>query len=414
MQKATVIVGTQWGDEGKGKITDVLAEKSDIVVRYQGGSNAGHTIVIGDKKFAFHLLPSGILRPGKVVVIGNGVVVDPAALFQEIEKLEAMGIQTADLKISERAHIVMPYHKQIDALEEELKGKFGAGTTRRGIGPCYADKAARFGLRVCDLLEEREFREKLEIVYGVKKRFLGAYGKEIVDFQSMLNEYLEYGKKLKPYVCDTAYYLNEAIDAGKKVLLEGAQGTHLDIDHGIYPHGTSSSTFAGGASTGTGIPPAKIGSVIGVVKAYTSRVGEGPFPTELHDRTGEIIREKGQEYGTTTGRPRRVGWLDLVMVNYSVMINGIDTIALTKVDTLAGLEKLKVCVAYRINGQETTRFPASMNELARAVPVYEEFEGWEKPEDRNLKKYIEFIETQTKVKVGFVSYGQRRDAILSR
>lgn len=414
MEKATVIVGTQWGDEGKGKITDVLAEKADIIVRYQGGSNAGHTIVIDNKKFAFHLLPSGILRANKVVVIGNGVVVDPAVLFQELEKLREMQIQTAELKISDRAHLVMPYHKQIDALEEELKGKYSAGTTRRGIGPCYSDKAARFGLRVSDLLDEKEFVEKLRIVYELKKKLLGAYGKEIVDFQSIVREYLDYGKKLRQFVCDTAYYLNEAIDQGKSVLLEGAQGTHLDIDHGIYPHSTSSNTFAGGACTGTGIPPAKIGKVIGVVKAYTSRVGEGPFPTELHDKTGEIIREKGQEYGTTTGRPRRVGWLDLVMVNYSVMLNGIDCLALTKVDTLAGLEKLKVCVGYRIDGKETKRFPASMAQLAIAEPIYVELDGWEKIGDKNLEKYIELIEEHTKVKVGFVSYGQRRDEILVR
>lgn len=414
MEKATVIVGTQWGDEGKGKITDVLAEKSDIIVRYQGGSNAGHTIVVDDKKFAFHLLPSGILRREKVVVIGNGVVVDPAVLLQELEKLNAMDIQTAELKISERAHVVLPYHKQMDELEEEIKGKFGAGTTKRGIGPCYSDKAARFGIRVGDLLDENEFLEKLKIVYKMKKRIMGLYGKNIPSFEAIASEYLEYGKKLKPFVCDTAYYLNEAIDQGKKVLLEGAQGTHLDIDHGIYPHCTSSNTFVGGACTGTGIPPMKIGRVIGVVKAYTSRVGEGPFPTELHDKTGEIIREKGQEYGTTTGRPRRVGWLDLVMVNYSVMINGIDTLALTKVDTLANLEKLKVCIAYSINGKETTKFPASMVELAKAKPVYVEFDGWEKPNDRNMEKYIEFIENYCKVKVGFVSYGQRRDEILAR
>ncbi|MEM3445460.1 MAG: adenylosuccinate synthase [Thermoplasmata archaeon] len=414
MEKATVIVGTQWGDEGKGKITDVLAEKADIVVRYQGGSNAGHTIVIGNKKFAFHLLPSGILRPDKVVVIANGVVLDPAVLFQELEKLREMQIQTAELKISDRAHLVMPYHKQIDALEEEVKGKFGAGTTRRGIGPCYSDKASRFGLRVCDLLDENEFLEKLKVVYEMKKRLLASYGKEIVDFQSILNEYLDYGRKLSQYVTDTACYLNEAIEQGKRVLLEGAQGTHLDIDHGIYPHCTSSNTFAGGACTGAGLPPAKIGRVIGVVKAYTSRVGEGPFPTEMQDKTAEVIREKGQEYGTTTGRPRRVGWLDLVMVNYSVMLNGVDCIALTKVDTLAGLEKLKVCIAYRIDGKETRRFPANMGQLARVEPVYVELDGWEKPGDRNMEKYIELIEDYTGVRVGFVSYGPRRDEIIMR
>ncbi|MEM4308600.1 MAG: adenylosuccinate synthase [Thermoplasmata archaeon] len=414
MSKATVIVGTQWGDEGKGKITDVLAEKAHIVARYQGGSNAGHTIVVDDKKFAFHLLPSGILRPDKVVVIGNGVVVDPAVLFQELEKLRAMNIKMAELKISDRAHVVMPYHKQIDELEEKLKGKFGAGTTKRGIGPCYSDKAARFGLRVCDLLDEKEFVEKLKVVHDVKKRLLATYGMEIVDFQSIVNEYIEYGKKLREFVCDTAYFLNEAIDDGKSVLLEGAQGTHLDIDHGIYPHGTSSNTFAGGACTGTGIPPSKIGSVVGVVKAYTSRVGAGPFPTELHDKLAETIREKGQEYGTTTGRPRRVGWLDLVMVKYSVMINGIDTLAITKVDTLAGLEKIKVCVAYRIDGKETQRFPASMEVLAKAEPVYEEFDGWENQRDASLERYLEFIENYCKAKIGFVSYGQRRTEILFR
>jgi len=415
MEKATVIVGTQWGDEGKGKITDILAESADIIVRYQGGSNAGHTIVVGNQKFAFHLLPSGILRRDKVVVIGNGVVVDPRVLFDELANLKKNGIEPAELKISERAHLVMPYHRQMDVLEEDIKGKFSAGTTRRGIGPCYADKASRFGLRVCDLLDEKLFVERLRIAWEMKKKLFESYGKSIeIDFETLCREYLAYAKEIQKFVCDTAYYLNEAIDSGKKVLLEGAQGTHLDIDHGIYPHGTSSNTFAGGACTGTGIPPKKIGNVIGVVKAYTSRVGEGPFPTELLDRTGDMIREKGQEYGTTTGRPRRVGWLDLVMLKYSIMLNGIDMLALTKVDTLAGLDRVKVCVAYRVNGTELTRFPANLRLLASAKPVYVELDGWTDHKSRNLKQYIEFIEDQCKTSVKFVSYGPKREEILLR
>jgi adenylosuccinate synthase len=415
MEKATVIVGTQWGDEGKGKITDILAESADIIVRYQGGSNAGHTIVVGNQKFAFHLLPSGILRRDKVVVIGNGVVVDPRVLLDELANLKKNGIEPAELKISERAHLVMPYHRQMDVLEEEIKGKFSAGTTRRGIGPCYADKASRFGLRVCDLLDEKLFVERLRIAWEMKKKLFESYGKSIeIDFETLCREYLAYAKEIQKFVCDTAYYLNEAIDSGKKVLLEGAQGTHLDIDYGIYPHGTSSNTFAGGACTGTGIPPKKIGNVIGVVKAYTSRVGEGPFPTELLDRTGDMIREKGQEYGTTTGRPRRVGWLDLVMLKYSIMLNGIDMLALTKVDTLAGLDRVKVCVAYRVNGTELRRFPANLRLLASAKPVYVELDGWTDHKSRNLKQYIEFIEDQCKTSVKFVSYGPKREEILLR
>ncbi|MGB9635649.1 MAG: adenylosuccinate synthase [Thermoplasmata archaeon] len=415
MEKATVIVGMQWGDEGKGKITDVLAEKSDIIVRYQGGSNAGHTIVVGNKKFAFHLLPSGIIRKDKVVVIGNGVVVDLPVLFQELEKLRNMNVPVAALKVSERAHLVMPYHKEIDALEEEIKGRFGAGTTKRGIGPCYSDKASRFGLRVGDLLDEKNFRERLRIVYEMKKRFFEAHGKELnIEFEELCRELLGYAPMVKDYVCDTSYYLNEALENNRKVLLEGAQGTHLDIDHGIYPHGTSSNTVAGGACTGSGIPPSKIGKVVGVVKAYTSRVGEGPFPTELHDEMGAYIREKGQEFGTTTGRPRRVGWLDLVMVKYSIMVNGVDALALTKVDTLAGVDKVKVCVAYNIEGSETARFPSSMSKLAIAAPVYAELDGWEDVKSRNLEKYIEFIENECRVNVEFVSFGQKRNEILTR
>ncbi|MGC8913835.1 MAG: adenylosuccinate synthase [Thermoplasmata archaeon] len=415
MEKATVIVGMQWGDEGKGKITDVLAEKSDIIVRYQGGSNAGHTIVVGNKKFAFHLLPSGIIRKDKVVVIGNGVVVDLPVLFQELEKLCDMNVPVAALKVSERAHLVMPYHKEIDALEEEIKGRFGAGTTKRGIGPCYSDKASRFGLRVGDLLDEKNFRERLRIVYEMKKRFFEAHGKELnIEFEELCRELLGYAPMVKDYVCDTSYYLNEALENNRKVLLEGAQGTHLDIDHGIYPHGTSSNTVAGGACTGSGIPPSKIGKVVGVVKAYTSRVGEGPFPTELHDEMGAYIREKGQEFGTTTGRPRRVGWLDLVMVKYSIMVNGVDALALTKVDTLAGVDKVKVCVAYNIEGSETARFPSSMSKLAIAAPVYAELDGWEDVKSRNLEKYIEFIENECRVNVEFVSFGQKRNEILTR
>jgi adenylosuccinate synthase len=321
-----VILGTQWGDEGKGKITDLLAEKSDMVVRFQGGNNAGHTIVIGNEKYKLHLLPSGILRKDVISVIGNGVVVDPGFLLGELKDLEKRGVNRGELKISDRAHVIMPYHKEMDVLEEQAKGILAAGTTKRGIGPCYRDKVSRFGIRMCDLIDPPSFNAKLSSSYEVNRSYLQGLGGEMnATADEIMMEYEAYGKELAPFVCDTSVLINAAIDSGKEVLFEGAQGAHLDIDHGIYPFGTSSNTITGGCCTGAGIAPKKLGKVMGVVKAYTSRVGAGPFPTELKNESGELIADKGGEFGTTTGRLRRVGWLDLVMVRYSARICGLDS-----------------------------------------------------------------------------------------
>lgn len=371
----TVIIGAQWGDEGKGKITDYFASSADYVVRFQGGNNAGHTIVVGGKKHAFHLIPSGVLA-GKIVVIAAGVVVDPAVLRHEMAQLAASGIPV-DLKISASAHVIMPYHVMLDGTEDARKGKYAAGTTKRGIGPAYADKAARVGIRFMDLLQPGVLREKLEQVLPVKQHLLAFHGiPDVLDIDQIHATYVEHGIALRPHVCDTAYLLNEAIDAGKSVLFEGAQGTLLGIDHGLYPHGTSSNCCAQGASTGAGVPVWKIDTVIGVVKAYTSRVGAGPVPTELTDATGERIREQGHEYGTTTGRPRRVGWLDMVALRYAIMINGFNGICLTLLDALEGIDPLRICTAYERDGTIETRWIPDTNHLAACKPVYEELKGW--------------------------------------
>ena len=376
----TVVIGTQWGDEGKGKVVDFFAAQADLIVRFQGGNNAGHTIVIGDKTFKLHLLPSGILRPGTDSVIGNGVVLDPAVLLAELEELRTQKVKTGRLHISDRLHIIMPYHKIIDGLEEAVKSGKGlsAGTTRRGIGPCYSDKTARFGVRMCDLLDPEAFDEKLTTSLPVKQYMIQALGgKDMLDKAALMEEYLDYGRTLAPNVEDTSVFINESIKKGKRVLFEGAQGTHLDIDHGIYPYGTSSSVVAGGACTGAGVGPTVIDEVVGVVKAYTSRVGEGPFPTELKDEAGAHMQKVGHEFGTTTGRPRRCGWLDLVMVRFSARVNGLTSLAITKLDVLSGLDKIKVCTKYKYDGKTITEFPASMRLLAKVTPVYKEYPGWE-------------------------------------
>lgn len=340
MQQIRAIVGTQWGDEGKGKIVDFLAKEADVVVRAQGGNNAGHTVEAFGKVFKLHLIPSGILYKDKLNIIGNGVVIDPESLIQEIESLEKEGISTENLKISDRAHLVMPYHKILDEEQERLRGEESLGTTKRGIGPAYTDKTERTNLRVCDMLDEEEFVQKLRTVYERKNQILThVYHKTPMKFGELLEQFMKYGEILKPYITDTIKLLNDSIKAGKKVLLEGAQATMLDLDYGTYPYVTSSHPTVGGFCIGAGIAPKYIQEVIGVVKAYTTRVGKGPFPTELLDEIGNSIREKGREYGTTTGRPRRCGWLDLVVVRYAVLINGIDKIALTKLDTLSGLPK---------------------------------------------------------------------------
>lgn len=422
-----VVVGTQFGDEGKGKIVDLLASKFDIIARFNGGANAGHTVVADGKRFAFRLLPSGAVRQ-KQVAIGNGVVVDPELLTEEIGDIEVSTDKKVRLWLSDRAHVVMPYHKILDGAEKRLKGNLSSGSTRRGIGPCYGDKVTRVGFRVGDLLDEETLRTKMDTYYPLKERMLETFGLEIGSSkEDLINWCLSNGEKLSEYVRDTSLLLNQAIDEGKNLLLEGAQGTLLDIDHGVYPYGTSSNPTAGGACTGSGVPPTKIDGVIGIVKAYTSRVGEGPFPTEIEDSTGEEIREKGGEYGTVTKRPRRCGWLDLVMVRYAVRINGASSLALTKVDVLGGQPEVRVCVAYNHNGEELKEFPANLNILSGCRPVYESLPGWEDLSVDQWKdacqqgynelppkiiSYIDYVQESLKAKVDIVSLGQDRDATI--
>jgi len=416
----TMILGSQWGDEGKGKITDYFAEKSDLIVRFQGGTNAGHTIVVKDEKFKFHLLPSGVLHPEKKSIIGNGVVVDPKVLIDEIESLREKN-NSPNLFISERANVIMPYHKMMDAAEEKLRGK-KIGTTKRGIGPCYSDKISRYGIRMIDLTDEKTLKEKLRNIIPIKQKIFQAFGEDtVISNDEILKEYLEYGKKLKKYIADTSLIIAQAFDDKKNVLLEGAQGTQLDIDHGTYPYTTSSSTVAGGGCTGSGISPLKIKEIIGVVKAYTTRVGEGPLPTELKDETGKYIRDRGGEYGTTTGRPRRCGWLDMVVVNYACRLNGFTSLAVTKIDVLSGIKKLKICKAYKYNDKIIKDFPADTKILEKCIPVYEEFNGWEEKNWKevvkkgynalpdNMKKYLDFISSSSKVPISIISLGPGRE-----
>ncbi|GAA0071865.1 adenylosuccinate synthase [Clostridium sardiniense] len=418
---AFIVIGAQWGDEGKGKMTDYLAEDADVVVRFQGGNNAGHTVVVGDKEYKLHLIPSGILYDDKTNVIGNGVVVDPKALFDEIEYLEGVGVKVTPEKliISDRAQLIMPYHKVLDKLKEKARGKNDIGTTGKGIGPCYTDKYERCGIRVCDLMHEDVFTEKLRENVEAKNAYITkVLDGEALNFDEILKEYLEFAKKLRPFVKDTSVKVYDAIKADKNVLFEGAQGMLLDIDYGTYPYVTSSNTTAGGVTAGTGIGPRMITNAVGIAKAYTTRVGKGPFPTELNDETGDWIREKGHEYGVTTGRSRRCGWLDLVILKTTVRVSGLSSLAVTKIDTLAGLDKIKVCVGYKFNGEVIDYFPASLEDLAMCEPVYEEFDGWDEsvadarsyeelPE--NAKKYIERIEEFTDTRVSIVSVGPKRD-----
>ena len=369
-----LVFGTQWGDEGKGKVVYYYAEKADIIVRYQGGNNAGHTIKIGDEVFKFHLLPSGVVRRGKTAVIGNGVVVDPKVLISEIEEIRKRGIEP-NLLISDRAHVIMPYHRMLDGAEEAFRGNKKVGTTGRGIGPCYSDKIARLGIRMAELTDPDALRERLEFIIPLKNRIFEAYGMEDrLDVEDVFREYSEYGRYLKDMVGDTIQFLHE--NREKDILLEGAQGAMLDVDFGTYPYTTSSSTIGGGASTGSGIAPEDVGEVIGVVKAYTTRVGMGPFPTEQKNDIGNHLCEKGHEFGTTTGRARRCGWLDLVVVRHALRISGADGIALTKIDVLEGLETVKVAYAYRINEKKSAYFPASARDMDEIKPLYREFQGW--------------------------------------
>ena len=410
---AEVIVGLQWGDEGKGKITDYFSSFADCVVRYQGGSNAGHTVVTGEKSFKFHIMPSGILR-GKKAVIANGVVIEPKILIDEIEMLKENKIEI-DLMISERANVIMPYHKIFDSIQEELMKDKKIGTTKRGVGPCYADKIARYGIRMIDIIDENRFKNELEKIFLIKQKFFHAYGINLTE-KEIFKEYITYGKKLEKYVDDTSYFLNSIIDE-KKILFEGAQGFLLDIDHGTYPYTTSSNTVAGGVCAGAGISPKKIDKIMGVMKAYITRVGMGAMPTEETGREGLHMAERGHEYGTTTGRRRRCGWLDLVSARYAVMVNGVDEIALTKLDVLDGLEKVKVCVAYECDGKTIERFPSSIEVLEKCKPVYEELEGWEatrgkrKYEElpKNAIKYVDFISDFLKTPVKIVSTSEDRE-----
>ncbi len=418
---SVIVLGTQWGDEGKGKIVDYLAQKADAVVRYSGGSNAGHTVVVNDIAYKLRLLPSGVLFPDKTNVLGNGVVINPGVVLAEIEGMKEKGISCRNLYISDRAHVVLPYHQRLDELQEAALGANKIGTTKGGIGPCYMDKVARVGIRVCDLMEPAVFAAKLKVNLAAKNAVITKiYGGEPFEYDAVLKEYLGYAERLRPYVTDTGVVLDELFAAAKNVLFEGAQATFLDIDHGTYPYVTSSNPTAGNAATGSGIGPRFIDHVVGVVKAYTTRVGEGPFITELldSDGPGTQIRETGREYGTVTGRPRRCGWLDGVMLRYSARLNSLDLLAVTRLDILDHMPLLKICVGYEIDGKPIKHIPASLNVLARVQPVYEEFEGWltdisgvRNYDDlpANAKKYLARLSEAAGVEIGIVSVGPNRE-----
>jgi adenylosuccinate synthase len=418
-----VIVGAQWGDEGKGKIVDYLSEKADLIARYQGGNNAGHTVVINNEKFIFHLIPSGILHEGKICIIGNGVVVDPSILLEEINHLIKRRIKVGGkLYLSKNAHLIMPYHKAIEKEIENFKGLKKLGTTGRGIGPAYADKITRTGIRVVDLLQNSVFKEKLKInLININFLLENLYRVPGLVEKAIFSEYMGYAKKLSEYIADTDIIINRMISDDRNILFEGAQGTLLDVDHGTYPYVTSSNPTAGGACTGLGIGPTKISKVLGVVKAYTTRVGSGPFPTEIRDALGEEIREKGGEYGATTGRPRRCGWLDMVILRHSARINGLTGIAITKLDVLDGIQTIKICTSYKYKGKMYNDFPKEINIIEECAPLYEEVEGWStstagirdfKKLPKAAKAYVKKIETMLGVEVQLISTGQRRDEII--
>lgn len=415
----TVAVGVQWGDEGKGKYVDLIARDMDYVVRYQGGHNAGHTVVVESVSFALQLIPSGVLHPEVTPVIANGVVVDPVMLIKEIGLLKARGVSCDRLRISGNAHLIFPYHQQLDVLGEERLGKRQIGTTRRGIGPAYADKAARTGLRVQDMLDSKIFRKKLEIVLREKDQFLtNMHHLPAMDIEQTIEAYSnEYSQKLIPYITDTTTLLHQAVAADKQILLEGAQGTFLDIDHGTYPYVTSSNPTAGGASVGTGIGPRDLDRIVGVAKAYLTRVGEGPMPTELNDKNGEHLVTIGAERGTVTNRPRRPGWLDMVMLRHAKRINSLTEMALTKLDVLSGLKEIKVCTAYQLDTHTTSDLPYRLSDLYRAIPVYEILEGWQEDLSTTTsfdalpqaaRRYIEFIEEKCGVPITFIGVGPAR------
>ena len=418
-----VIMGSQWGDEGKGKMTDWLAQKADMIVRYQGGNNAGHTIAFNGKTYKLQLIPSGIFEPQKINVIGNGVVVNPKALLNELQMLKDAGVTPLNLKISSRAHLILPYHIQLDIAQEKQRGDQKVGTTHNGIGPAYMDKAARIGIRMCDLLEKDTFATKLKENLAQKNAlFEKIYDEETFDFDSLFNEYYEYGQQLKDYVTDTSVLVNEAIDAGKNVLFEGAQGIMLDLDHGTYPYVTSSNPVVGGALAGAGVGPQSLTKMVGVCKAYSTRVGEGPFPTELTNETGDWVREKAHEYGTVTGRPRRIGWFDAVAMRHAKRVSGMNCLSLNLLDIFTGLKKVKICTAYMLDGKQIDYYPASLKELERCEPVYEEFDGW--TEDistvteydqlpANAKKYLKRIEELTGLQLMTISVGPSREQTIT-
>jgi adenylosuccinate synthase len=419
---AIVLVGAQWGDEGKGKATDLLGDRVDYVVRYQGGNNAGHTVVIGEESYALHMLPSGVLSPDVIPVIGNGVVIDPQVLLDEIDTLQARGVDCGNLLISASAHLIMPYHRALDRVTERYLGSARIGTTGRGIGPAYGDKIARVGIRVQDLFDPGILRQKLELVLREKNQILGkVYNRRGIDPQGCAEEYLRYADRLRPYVADTGLILGQALDRGRLVLLEGAQATMLDVDHGSYPFVTSSSPTAGGACAGSGIGPTRIAKVIGIVKAYTTRVGEGPFPTELHGEHGERLRSAGAEYGVTTGRPRRTGWFDAVIARYATRVNGITDYFLTKLDVLSGLDQVPVCVAYEVDGKRHDEIPMTQTEFHHAVPVYEYFDGWAEDISKaqavgdlpgNARAYVTAVAEMIGAPVSAIGVGPRRDQTL--
>jgi adenylosuccinate synthase len=416
---AIVLVGAQWGDEGKGKATDLLGPSADYVVKYNGGNNAGHTIVIGDQKYALHLLPSGILTPGVVPVIGNGVVIDPAVLFSEIDALEERGIDTSQLLVSANAHLIAPYHRTIDRVAERFLGSAKLGTTGRGIGPTYADKMSRVGVRVQDLFDEKILRQKIEGALELKNHLLvKVYNRRAITVDEVVEEFMEFADRLRPMTADTALLLSNALDAGKTVLLEGGQATLLDVDHGTYPFVTSSNPTTGGACTGSGIPPTRIDRVIAVVKAYATRVGSGPFPTELLDADGEKLRQDGAEFGTTTGRPRRTGWYDAVVARFASRVNGVTDFVLTKLDVLSGWERIPVCVAYDVDGVRHDEMPMTQTDFHHAKPVYEFLDGWDEDisaartlEDlpKNAQQYIKALEEMSGAPMSAIGVGPGRD-----
>jgi adenylosuccinate synthase len=419
---AIVLLGAQWGDEGKGKATDLLGGRVDYVVRYQGGNNAGHTVVIGDAKYALHLLPSGILSPGVIPVIGNGVVVDPAVLLQEMAGLEERGVDTSRLLISASAHLITPYHVTLDKVAERFLGSSKIGTTGRGIGPTYMDKVGRLGIRVQDLFDPSILRQKVEGALGNKNQVLvKVFNRRELEVDAITEELLQYAEPLRPHVADTALVLNDALDDGKIVLLEGGQGTLLDVDHGTYPFVTSSNPTAGGACTGSGIGPTRVTRVIGILKAYTTRVGSGPFPTELHDEWGERLRSVGGEVGVTTGRQRRCGWFDAPIARYATRVNGLTDIFLTKLDVLTGIERIPVCVAYEIEGQRIDEIPMTQTDFHHAKPIYEEMPGWTEDissarsiEDlpANAQAYVRYLEELSGAPISAIGVGQDRDATI--